>query len=1000
MNRPSYTLSYLSDPEAFAVGRMEACSDHAVYASAQEACAGRSSLQKCLSGTWKFRYAERPALRPEGFYAPGYDVSGWNDITVPGHIQLQGYDRPHYVNTQYPWDGHEFLRPPQVSETYNPVGCYALDFTVPETWPQDGRVVLRFDGAETALYAWVNGTFLGYSEDSFTPAAFDVTDCLHEGVNRVCVEVYKRSSASYLQDQDFWRFSGLFRDVWLLCQPATHLRDLFVTGELSDDFACAALRLRMKIDGAEGASVRVEVEGCDAVEADCAPEMDLKIPVAHPRLWSAEEPNLYRVRVTLARGGETAEVCETNAGLRRFEMKDGLMLLNGKRIVFKGVDRHEFNCHTGRAVTLEDMLWDVRCLKRNNINAVRTSHYPNDSRFYDLCDRYGLYLIDETNLESHGSWQKMGRIEPSWVVPGDRPEWQAAVLDRAKSMLERDKNHPSVLIWSCGNESFGGKDIYHMSEYFRQADPTRLVHYEGVFNDRRYNETSDMESRMYAKPQEVEAYLQQNPDKPFINCEYTHAMGNSCGGLCLYTALEDKYPQYQGGFIWDYIDQAIEVEENGERRLTYGGDFGDRPTDRHFCTNGIVFANRKVSPKMQEVKFLFQNVKLHVDERGVRVVNQNLFTSTAAYALTWELLREGVCVARGVQEADVPAGAEAYVALPVPKALQPGEYALRCALCLKQATDWAEAGYAQMTGEHVFTVAGEAKASKGAPAYRIAQGDVNVGAHGDHFSAIFSYQEGGLMSLRCDGTERLCTAPRPNLDRAHTDNDQGNGMPFRCAVWTMASHGMRAVKAESEQVNGELVVRYAYRLPAPLEMELGVTYTVLSDGAVRVRVDYPGAQGLPELPQLGMQLRLPARFGRVRYYGMGPQECYIDRECGASLGIYETTARENVTPYIRPQECGNRTGVRWMEAVDAAGHGVRVEMVDAPLQVSALPYTAQELDAATHQEELPPVRYTVLDVAGYRMGVGGDDSWGAPVHDEYLIPSDKPLSFSFVLRAI
>ena len=568
-------------------------------------------------------------------------------------------------------------------------------------------------------------------------------------------------------------------------------------------------------------------------------------------------------------------------------------------------------------------------------------------------------------------------------------------------MLERDKNHPSVIIWSCGNESFGGRDIYNMSEYFRAADPTRLVHYEGVFNDRSYDETSDMESRMYAKPADIEAYLSSHPKKPFINCEYTHAMGNSCGGMHLYTALEDKYPQYQGGFIWDFIDQGIEATDgNGARRLCYGGDFGDRPTDYHFCTNGIVFADRTLSPKMQEVKFLYQNVKLLPDRRGVRVVNQNLFVSTAAYQLRWSLLWEGVCAAQGTLGMDVPAGEAAYFVLPLPDGLAPGEYALRCGLCLREATPWAEAGFEQMTGEHVFVVEGVKAPERSGADYRIALGDVNAGAHGAGFDVLLSYQDGGLISLKKDGLERIARAPRPNFDRAPTDNDRGNGMPFRCAAWTMASHGMRLADAAASEEDGLLSVRYVYRMPAPLDFDVTVAYAVLADGGVRVQLDYPGARGLPAMPQFGLQMRLPARFSRLRYYGRGPEECYIDRESGAHLGVYETTARANCTPYIRPQECGNRTDVRWLEATDEAGRGVRVERVDAPLQVSAIPYTAQELDSAFHPDELPPVHYTVLDVAGFRMGVGGDDSWGAPVHDAYLIPSDKPLSFSFILRAI
>ncbi len=597
-------IAWLQDPEVFSVNTILPHSDHSFYEEEAKALAeGEMQLKQSLNGTWLFSYADNPDLRRKEFYKTDYDDSEFSTILVPSHIQLQGYDYCHYTNKIYPWDGHDELRPPFVSYDYNPVGSYVRYFELEEAL-QGKSLFLSFQGVETAFYVWLNGAFVGYGEDSFTPSEFEITDLIHPGTNKLCVEVYKRSSASWIEDQDFWRFSGIFREVYLYAVPAMHLSDLFVTTKLDETYQNGELNIRISLKGILSGFLtaylldKVGKQIAVSQDVSACQELDITMKINFVHTWSAEDPYLYTLMLYCRdEQGNLVEVVPQKVGFRTFELRDKCMLLNGKRIMFKGINRHEFHPVRGRAITKEDMLWDVKFFKRNNINAVRTSHYPNQSEWYRLCDEYGIYLIDETNLESHGSWQKLEECDPEWNVPGDLPEWKDNVISRANSMFQRDKNHPSVLIWSCGNESYAGEDILAMTHFFHEKDATRLVHYEGVFWNRSYHEISDMESRMYAKPQEIEEYLENDPIKPYISCEYMHAMGNSCGGMKKYTDLEDKYPMYQGGFLWDYIDQAIvRLDDSGNEILAYGGDFCDRPTDYNFCANGIVYADRTPSP--------------------------------------------------------------------------------------------------------------------------------------------------------------------------------------------------------------------------------------------------------------------------------------------------------------------------------------------------------------------------------------------------------------------
>ena len=620
-------LRWLDDPRVFRVGRLDAHSDHVFYAGEEEYAAKANTLCQCLDGVWKFSYSVNAAERPADFYKEDVDVSGYDDITVPGHIEMAGYDKIHYINTKYPWEGKYFRRPSgtgmpmsevpgQFSEAdYNPVGSYVCTFDLDEALVGK-RVIIRFEGVEQAAYVWLNGQFIGYAEDTFTPSEFDLTPAIREKGNKLAVEVHKRSSAAYLEDQDFFRFFGIFRSVSLLGLPKAHVEDMWIRPQVDLATKNGKAQLDLKLSGElAGSSVAVrildgekEVVSCKA-EAQEAVSMELVMPEA-VTLYDNHNPYLYtlEIRVTDA-AGNVNEIVPWRFGFNKIEIgEDKVVYYNGKRLILNGVNRHEWNAHSGRCITTADEQWDIECFHRNNINAVRTCHYPDRISFYYLCDEHGIYMMAETNLESHGTWQKCNGVEPSWNVPGSLPEWEDVVLDRAISNFEFFKNHTSILFWSLGNESYVGDVIMHMNEYYKQKDPARLVHYESSFYNRAYEDTvSDMESRMYASPAEIREYLTTSAKKPFILCEYMHDMGNSLGGLDSYMKLLDEFPMYMGGYIWDYIDQALFVKDEvtGRDVLRYGGDFDDRPSDYEFSGNGIVFADRTEKPAMQEVRYYY-----------------------------------------------------------------------------------------------------------------------------------------------------------------------------------------------------------------------------------------------------------------------------------------------------------------------------------------------------------------------------------------------------------
>ena len=929
MNASRPELSWLEDPRVFAVNRLDAHSDHTWYDAAGD------GLRQSLDGPWQFAYSPCPDQRPADFWQAGACLDGFGEIAVPGHIELQGYGQIQYINTMYPWDGRRAIRPPQIAWEDTAVGSYVKTFVLDQAL-QNKRVCVSFQGVERAFYCWCNGQFVGYSEDSFTPADFDLTPYLQEGENRLCVEVYKHCSGSWLEDQDFFRFFGIFRPVYLYAKPALHIEDLWLRAGLETDNTTGTLSPRLRLSAAQGASL----EGCTLQCTVTAPgggviwdgPMPLQAaedgffygqPVTLPRIrkWDHSDPALYQVTLTLRNAvGEVQETVPYETGFRRFGMNQGVMELNGQRIIFNGVNRHEWSAEAGRAIGPEDMFRAMETFRRNNINAVRTCHYPNQTLWYHLCDQNGIYMIDEANLESHGSWQKMGAVEPSWNVPGSLPEWKDCVVDRARSMFERDKNHTAILIWSCGNESYAGEDILAMSELFRQNDPGRLVHYEGVFHCRAFDRISDMESRMYAKPDEIRAYLESKPAKPFILCEYMHDMGNSLGGMESYIRLIDEYPQYQGGFIWDYMDQALWQDGPAGRRLGYGGDFGERPTDYAFCGNGIVFADGAEKPAMQEARYWY-------DTPAHRAAHDAENARRAA-ACTLPALRAGGPLT--ITEGDVNLG------------VRGDRFELQFS--------YTEGGLASLR--------------------------------------------------TADGNEWIWRAPRPALWRAATENDKGCGFPIRSGAWMAADAYPQVTGWKVEEKTASCVrIRYTFAFPSVPGTSADILYTV-TGSALRVDAHYHGAEGAPELPVFGVRLSTlrpaarvcwtglsgetyPDRF-RGAAFGRWAEEPHIPaylvpQDCGVHMGTHTLT--------LEQQDTARRTT-----------SSLTVQMADGkPFAFSALPYTAQELENAAHRDELPPVSRTVLTVMGAVRGVGGIDSWGTDVEPAYHISGQEDHTTSFLI---
>ncbi len=1003
-----FTTAWLSDPTIFSVNELPVTSDHAFYASKQELAEGKSSLVRSLDGVWKAHFALNPAGAPDELLTSSALDGTLRDIPVPCEFQLVNpdWDGPMYVNSQYPWDGHEALIAPEVSEKYNPTVTCVRTFALSLADLQN-RIHLHLNGVEAAVLVYVNGHEVGYAEDSFTGHTFNISGFVRVGENRIALRIFKRCSGSWLEDQDFWRWSGIHRSVELRLLPEAHLADLRVRTPIENNYTTARLDTLLTVQGRVG-QARVtladkagtvlyeetkDVGGLDQVRFDAI--------IPGVKLWSAERPTLYPLTVTLTNSvGRVTEVSQTMVGFRQFEMVEGegrekkVMKLNGKRIVFHGVNRHEFDCDNGRVLTVEGIRKDIEIIKSLNINAIRTSHYPNRTEFYRLCDEYGLYVIDETNIESHGAWPSAHE----WGVPGDRPEWQEAVIARGRAMLERDKNHACILMWSCGNEAWGGKDLFELSQYFRRTDPTRLVHYESCVHDKRYRHTSDMLSHMYMKAASIEKYLQNDPDRPFINCEYMHAMGNSCGGMDEYTALEDKYPMYQGGFIWDYVDQGLRVTDpNGNIRYAYGGDFGDRPCDWQFIGNGIVLADRTISPKGPEVHYLFRDVFLKPGKTGVTVTNRKVFEPLTNHNLRWTVEVDRKPVKAGeVMLPEIPAGEHKHIDINYGKLPAEGQVVITCYLVLREDEGVLKAGHVVSHDQAIFGDAVKPAVESAEPT--VIQCDNNIGVRSDDLGVMFERGRGLIAFRDKSGRETLLCPPQLSLFRASTDNDDGNGYRFRQGVYHHISRFSWHKQAEVKQEDGVTTLTYRYRNDLFKDLEIPLTYTFRSGSEMEVSLAWPGMADMPDMPAFGLSFQLDPRLDTVKYYGYGPEENYVDRRRGALLGWHGYAVKDGTSPYLNAQESGSRGGVQMCAVTDRDGHGVLI--TGDGLEVSVQPWLPEELQCARHTSDLTGSVRTVLDVALFRKGVGGDDSWGAPTLPQYCYPADKPYTLTFTVKAL
>lgn len=983
----------------------------------------QSPYCRSLNGKWKFHWSPDPQSRPADFYKPEFSVNDWDEIPVPSNWQMQGYDVPIYTNVTYPFhkDPPRVMgTPPQHFTTFktrNPVGSYRTTFTVPGEW-KGREIFLVFDGVESAFYLWINGQKVGYSQDSRTPAEFRITPYLKTGENSLAAEVYRFSDGSYLEDQDFWRLSGIFRDVYLYSTPTLHIRDFLVKTELDSEYRDAVLKVTASIinygkaDASlpklEGVLFDKSGKAVASVKAASAPKriqaeqeitLEMQSEVKNPLKWTAETPNLYRLVLTL---GKEAVGC--NVGFRKVEIKDGVLLVNGKYVYLKGVNRHEHDPDTGHTVSRESMIRDICLMKQYNINAVRTCHYPDVPMWYDLCDEYGLYVIDEANIESHALMNYSNLFDSL----GNDPLWKEAHLDRTKNMVERDKNHASVIIWSLGNEAGDGANFEATSEWIHQRDPSRPVQYEPA----RERPLTDIVCPMYARIHQIEAYAKRKDIyRPLILCEYSHAMGNSCGNLADYWVVIEKYKALQGGFIWDWVDQGLRKKDPVTSRdfWAYGGDFGDQPNDGNFCCNGLVQPDRKPNPHLYEVKKVYQNVAVHpVDlAKGlVEIQNKYVFTNLKdLLEADWELTENGAVIGRGnLGRLDIEPASRKTISIPLPEVRwNPDcEYHLMVSFRLADEQKWAPRGHLlaweQLELKERTRPVPLPQPNLQSPALTVSETYEVFRVHGEGFSAMFSKSMGALVSYKINDQEMLVEPLVPNFWRVPTDNDNGNKMPRRLRVWKTAAQEPTVNSAEVGKINdGQVEVRFELTLKAG-DSKLALKYQVFSGGEILVHNRFTAVGDLPEMPRFGMQMKIPRQFALLRWYGRGPHESYWDRLAGAAIGIYEEVVTAPKHLYVRPQEYGNKTDVRWMTLTNAAGQGLKVTGLPL-LYVSAWPWSMEDLEKAKHPHELPDRDFLTVNIDYKQMGVGGDDSWGAQTHREYTLPA-KQYEYSFIIEPI
>lgn len=998
-------VEWQSRPDISRVNALEPRATFMPYESLDAALKGNRFMSKrciLLNGDWKFKLYKNYNEIEFGYAEPQFDSSAWDDITVPSNWQLKGYDKPQYCNIQYPWEGNERVPVGNAPTVDNPVGCYIKRLTLPEGFAQS-KVILTFDGVESAFYLYINGFRLGYSEGSRNTVEFDITKALYPGENVIAVEVYKYSTGSWLEDQDYWRLSGIFRDVYITTLPTGYIFDAKLSHDIDSLYKSGTLLADITLDGVIDNN-EIEMSVYDAngdivafssKNINQVGELNLKATLPFIKLWSSEHPYLYTVVFTLRDShGEATQFISCKTGFRKLEIRNSVVYLNGKRLVLKGVNRHEFACDTGRAVSKETMGKDIMTLKANNINAVRTSHYPDSPYWYELCDEYGIYVIDENDLETHGTRSSDFRTTP--LLPGSKEDWTNACMDRVKALYQRDKNHPSVICWSLGNEAGGGENFRKMYDYLKENDETRFIHYESVWDDPKNDcPLSDVYSYMYIKPDELERKLKTQTDKPYILCEFSHAMGNSCGANDEYLRLSEKYPHFQGWFVWDFVDQAILTKNaDGKDYLAYGGDFGDKPNDGNFCGNGLLFADRTPSPKLYEIKQLYQNVSIKAvkPEKGtVEIKNNFMFSNLNEYNLHWQQVREGIVVDSGDIEIDLAPGESKIVEIGIDSRVKQ-EWYLNILIELKDSVKWAKAGHVVAKQQFVIneykidrhTLAGSEIST------RIEYGTIYI--YGNDTEVRFSRRTNKLCYASYGGRVIIDKPVEPSFWRALTDNDRGNHQAVRCGCWRYAgsdaTFSLDAIKENGERV----ILETSFTVHTQPISKGKLIYTVTTRG-IHVDLEFKPDSLLPEIPEIGLKFTLPNDYYRLDYLGRGPYENYIDRSLSADIGLHKLNIDELYVPYLKPQENGERTDVRYALLVSQSGK-LRFE-ADKEMEINVSKYTFEELESAKHTYELPESDKLIVRILARQMGVGGYDSWGAHTLDKYKNKSDGVYKLSF-----
>ncbi len=1015
---------YWEQPEVYEINKLPARASLTPYPSANEALLrGDSKWVMDISGEWLFHWTATPAEAPEGFEAVNYDDSEWDTIAVPGNWEIEGYGYPIYTNVNYPHPKN----PPFIPHDDNPTGCYRHTFNIPDEW-EGRRIILHFESGLAAMHVWLNGQEVGYSEGTKTAVEFDITPYTTTGKNTLAIKGFRWADGSYLEDQDFWRLSGFDRGVKVYSVDKARIADLFVVADLDESYTSGLYNATVSLENSDSKTFKGVLEVslmktwynyskeqfvCDkaitkftksvTIDANSSLDVEFNRTLGNIAAWSNEDPRLYTTLVTLKdTKGNTIESTACNTGFRKVEIKDGVLLLNGKRLLINGVNIHEHNPATGHVISREIMLKDIWLMKQHNINAVRTSHYPQPTEWYDLCDIHGILLVDEANIEAHGCGTGYHKSYPEFH-PSHRDEWKGTHHDRVRSMVERDKNHPSVIIWSMGNESSDGEVYGEMYEWIHQRDKTRPVQLEQGYGGAH----TDIICPMYSPFSELEAYASRKLSKPYILCEYAHAMGNSTGNLREFYDIMSLSPHMQGGFIWDWVDQGIDATgRDGRHYWAYGGDFGAwmYTHDENFCCNGLVLPNREPHPGLMEVKKVYQDIEFEIIDGKVRIYNNHNFTDLSKYSFRYAVKCEGKIIDQRTLEG-VKCAPNDYVdiAITLPKMEDSREYTIEfeATTTMHNITKPGTSETITLATEQIVLSPYDFSHNLPEGIVEIEEGDGWLAAYAGECGVLFNTKTGALARYIANGRDIMSQLPEPWFWRAPTDNDWGAGFQRTANVWR--TNRRKALGATVEKHDDRVVVRGEYLLvDAPSKWI--TTYTFMADGALKVEVEWQReGEYVPELPRLGMRMIFPQEYKNLKYYGRGPWENYSDRNESSFIGYYEQSTDEQLFPYVRPQESGNKTDVRWVELTNDYGMGIRVDGLQ-PLNISAMPYRSEDLDPGLtkkqmHYSDIEPRREVVLHIDLAQRGLGGDDSWGAVPHEPYRLESDN-YSYGYIIRPI